>query len=318
MTNGPIGTVRLLAQLDRMEDEGALDVNHVDFTVHHPHEMRLRLAPALDAFARVELEVERNIREVAALLPHQDEQTQRFVRVWSEQEIPHGVVFERLLAQLELPPANPDLTSVNPALRVLGRLSSVPGVQDVLMFIYLSIGAMHERLTATGYDLLRDRMEEIGEHGIVTTALRPIRAQESGHYAYYRNAALITRERLSAWQLHLARMVRTRTYHPIGATTPSNTAAFARTAVLLTGTTDLDEFAIPVQRLAQQLLVRQDDGLVLPPFVRGALSDAVDSIRPETSELLRRAAGHDPSRPSGTGRARATTDGSRIAAISGR
>lgn len=294
-------TIDLSAQLDRLEAEGVLDVDSVDVGLRRPDAVRVRLAPALDYFARVELEVERNLLEIAAFLPHADDTTRRFVRVWSAQELPHGHVFERVIAELDLPPAVPDLTSVSPALRVAGALSRVPGVADVLLFLYLGIGAMHERLTATGYDKLRQRLLDLGERGLVETAIGPIRRQEAGHFAYYRNAALVVRDRLSTWQLHLARIVRTREYHPIGATSQANTRSFARTAVLLAGRTDLDEFAVPVQRVAEELLIRGDQGVRIPHFVGRALRESVEMLGDEASSLLRRTAGQDALRWSGDG-----------------
>jgi hypothetical protein len=276
--------VRLISldeQLDRMESEGALDLRTVDFDLRRPDLVRERLAPTLDYFARVEREVERNLLEIAAFLPGAGEETQRFVRIWAEQELPHGEIFETLKAHLSLPPSRPDLTTVTPGLRIAGRLSVIPGVSDVLLMLYHSMGAMHERLTAVGYDKLRDRLLEIGEHGFAATAVAPIRKQESTHYAYYRNAALVLKQRLATWQLALARIIRVRTYQPIGVrtrlTAGAAPAAFGTTAMALTGTVVLDEFAVPVQRVAQELLVQEGRGLRLPPFVARALQQTVDA-----------------------------------------
>ena len=145
------------------------------------------------------------------------------------------------------------------------------------MFLYLSIGAMHERLTAVGYDRLRERVLELGMTGFAQTAVRPIRAQESMHYAYYRNAALEQRRALGAWQLQLARLVRRHTYRPVGATTPRRQADFGAATVSLFGAQDVAPFAEPVQRVAQELLVAARDGLRLPPFVSAALRDCVEA-----------------------------------------
>lgn len=277
------GTASLSAQLDRMEAEGVIDLATVDFDVRRPDLVRARLGPTLDYFARVEREVERNLLEIAAFLPGASDETRRFVRIWAEQELPHGEVFETLKARLDLPPSEPDLTTVSLPLRVTGRLSVVPGVSDVLLMLYHSMGAMHERLTAVGYDKLRDRLLEIGERGFAQTGVAPIRKQESGHYAFYRNSALALQGRLSAWQLALARIVRVRTYEPIGVRTSltagADPAAFGRTAMALTGGTDMRDIAVPVQRVAQELLVREDQGLRLPPFVARALRQTVEAAR---------------------------------------
>ena len=276
-------TASLSAQLDRMEAEGVIDLATVDFDVRRPDLVRERLGPTLDYFARVEREVERNLLEIAAFLPGASDQTKRFVTIWAEQELPHGEVFETLKAHLHLPPSEPDLTTVSLPLRVTGRLSVIPGVSDVLLMLYNSMGAMHERLTAVGYDKLRDRLLDIGERGFAVTGVAPIRKQESGHYAFYRNSALALQGRLSSWQLALARIVRVHTYQPIGVRTSltagADKAVFGGTAMALTGSPDMSDIAVPVQRVAQELLVREGQGLRLPPFVAKALRQCVDATR---------------------------------------
>jgi hypothetical protein len=278
------GSIDIDAQLDRMEADGALDLATVDFTVRDARVLREELGPSLDYFARVEREVERNVLELQMLLPHADERTRRFVRVWEEQELPHGWAFDRLQQEVGLPPSQPDLTAISRSLRVAGALAHLPGVHDALLFLYLSVGAMHERLTAVGYDLLRTRLVALGAQGFAETAVRPIRGQESLHFAYYRNSALLQRRRLSEWQLQLCRVVRTRTYRPIGAATEAGRVQFGRVATDLAGAGDLDRLASPVQRVAQELLVRERDGLRLPAFVSRALRDAVELDREGSRE----------------------------------
>ncbi|MFC5381692.1 GTP-binding protein LepA [Aquipuribacter nitratireducens] len=283
------GSIDIDAQLDRMEAEGAIAVDSVDFGVPDATAVRRELGSTLDYFARVEREVERNVLELQVLLPQADDRTRRFMRVWEEQELPHGWIFDRLQRELGLPESTPNLNHISRSLRLGGVLGHVPGVHDALMFLYFSIGAMHERLTAVGYDLLKERLLHLGARGFAETAVAPIRGQESTHYAYYRNSALLQRERLADWQLHLCRIVRTRTYHPIGATTPSNRADFGGVAVHLSGSDDVDRFAVPVQRVAQELLVRQRDGLRLPAFVARGLRESVAAFRARES-------GHRPDR----------------------
>lgn len=267
------------ALVDRIEADGAIDLASVDFTAPDPRRVREELGPALDYFARIEREVERNVLELQVVLPNADDRTRRFVRVWEMQELPHGWVFDRMQQEVGLPPATPELNHISRTMKVAGVLSHVPGVHEALLFLYLSIGAMHERLTAVGYDRLRDRLLQMGMPGFATTAVAPIRAQESMHYAYYRKAALEQRDRLSRWQLELARLVRTRTYVPVGATTPDRQADFGATAVALVGGDDPEPLARPVQRVAQDLLTLAGDGLTLPPFVAAALRDTVELHR---------------------------------------
>lgn len=265
------------AQIDRIEADGAISLDTVDFTVPDPRRVREELGPALDYFARIEREVERNVLELQVVLPNADARTTRFVAVWESQELPHGWIFDRMQQEVGMPPARPELNDFSRTLKLAGVLSHVPGVHEALMFLYLSIGAMHERLTAVGYDKLRDRVLELGMPGFAHTAIRPIRVQESMHYAYYRNAAVEQRDRLGAWQLQLARVVRRHTYVPVGATTPQRKADFGAASIALVGGQDIAPLAEPVQRVAQELLTHARDGLRLPPFVAASLRDCLDA-----------------------------------------
>jgi hypothetical protein len=87
---------------------------------------------------------------------------------------------------------------------------------------------------------------------------------------------------MATWQLALARIIRVRTYEPIGVrtrlTAGADRAMFGRTAVaLLGGSRDMSDIAVPVQRVAQDLLVREEQGLRLPPFVAKALRRTVEA-----------------------------------------
>ena len=73
--------------------------------------MREELGPALDYFARIEREVERNVLELQVVLPRADDRTKRFVRVWEVQELPHGWVFDRMQQEVGLPPSVPSSTT---------------------------------------------------------------------------------------------------------------------------------------------------------------------------------------------------------------
>ncbi|WP_380169070.1 hypothetical protein [Jannaschia sp. R86511] len=286
MAQSPGSPVDIDALVDRIEADGAIDLGTVDFTAPDPHRVRVELGAALDYFARIEREVERNVLELQVVLPNADDRTRRFVRVWEEQELPHGWIFDRMQQEVGLPPATPELNHIGRTMKVAGVLSHVPGVHEALLFLYLSIGAMHERLTAVGYDKLRERLLQLGMPGFAATAVRPIRAQESLHYAYYRSAAVEQRDRLSRWQLELARLVRLRTYRPVGATTPQRQADFGATAVALVGSDDPEALARPVQRVAQDLLTLAGDGLRLPPFVAAALRETVELHRRREAVLV--------------------------------
>src|SRR4051794_25131605 len=94
--------VRLVEHVDRLAQEHPpIDLASVDYTVRRPRALRERYGPVLAYMARVELEVERNVRELTALLPHPPEIDRRFyAEVWSPQEIRHGVILDGLQVRL--------------------------------------------------------------------------------------------------------------------------------------------------------------------------------------------------------------------------
>lgn len=271
-------------QLDRLEvNHPPIPLDSVDFTIKNPELLTRRLAKAFRYFGRVEREVERNVLELEALLPNADANTRRFYEIWEAQEVPHGLIFDELQRQLGLEPELPDLNTISRSIRAGGVLSHIPGVHDVLMQVYLSTGAMHERLTAAGYDKLKLRLMDIGETALVETAVSPIRQQESGHFAYYKNAALLQRDRLSPWQLHLVRLLKTRGYAPVGAGNNEQKADFGEASLQLGDESQLDKLSSPVQAVAQELLVAEGDGLKLPLFVARGLREAVELHRQRRS-----------------------------------
>lgn len=271
-------------QLSIIEADPAIPLESVDYSVQqqalladgiHPLQSK-EWGDVFAYFGRVETESERNALELAVLLPHADEHTQRFIDIWEIQEGRHGQIFDNLLDSLGHEPQVPDLNNISRTIKVGGLLAHIPGMHDVMLHTYLTTGATHEKLTAIGYELVKKQLAALGETALLETAIVPIKLQESKHYAYYKRSGEDVRDRLAPWQILASRTIKTHTYAPVGAGTTSQKADFGGISETLTQGKGVDAFADPVQKVAQDLLVAKDDGLKLPPFVRKGLQEAVE------------------------------------------
>ena len=95
---------RLIEHVDRIEaEQPPVPLDSVDFTVLRPIVVRERFGGVLDYLARVELEVDRNVLELNAMLPNPPDIDVRFYReVWHAQEIQHGLILDKLQAIIGL------------------------------------------------------------------------------------------------------------------------------------------------------------------------------------------------------------------------
>ena len=114
MTTPTVDPTRIHAHVERL---GALhppvDLASADYTLRDGRAVRERFARPLDYMARVELEVERNVLELAVLLPGVSETDRLFYAdVWGPQEEHHGILLDNLGQHLGMPPATPDLGAV--------------------------------------------------------------------------------------------------------------------------------------------------------------------------------------------------------------
>ena len=182
--------------------------------------------------------------------------------------------FDELQRRIGLTPLEPkiDTTVFNKVGGVIGWLS--PWSHAVLEMVYLTRGAMHERLTYRGYKLMEDRLTELGEKALANTIVIPILSQEAGHLGYYRLAANQIKQYLSPRQLAVARWISLKTYAPVGAGGKSDRPHFGHVAYRLAGD-KLPAFAKPIQDLGAELLGDEEHKITLP-FVLSALMSCVD------------------------------------------
>jgi hypothetical protein len=252
-------------------------LDSVERTVVDAGAVRAVAGPTLAYLARVELEVERNVLELLTLLPDADDTDRDFQRIWSRQEVAHGLILDRLQRDLGASAAQPRVT-LDTKTRVLGVLAHLQPVQDVIRFLYYLTGAATEKSAVIAYSRLHALMDDLGEEAIARTVVAPIRRQEPGHFAFYRMsaAAMLQQQVLAPWQLRLARVLRRRSFAPVGARTPESRAHYGRVMHDLGLADDVEGHAAQLGVVDRELLWARDRGMRVPPYVLAALEDALE------------------------------------------
>lgn len=270
-------TQRLIEHVDRIGAEHPpIDIDSVDFTVRDPDVVRERFGHVLDYMARVELEVDRNVLELGAMMPHPSDIDLHFYRdVWRDQEVAHGLVLDRLQQVIGRPPAVTDTETVSARLRILGILGHVTPIQDMARMLYYLTGMATERGAVIAYNRLYAGLLALGERAIAETAIAPIRRQEPPHYAFYKLSARGLAPTLSGWQKWLVRRLRAMTFAPVGANDDSQKADFGGVLVTLGFADDVASFADEIGRVEHDLLRARRAGLRVPTYVVDALREAV-------------------------------------------
>lgn len=259
-----------------------IDLNTVDYHVVNPRQVLDRFAHSLEFMARVEMEVERNVLELAIMLPDVSETDRLFYAdVWSPQEVHHGVVLDTLGQKLGLPPTEADLTTIVPSVRVLGALSHLPMVHEIIRLLYYLTGAATEKSAILAYNAMSEGLTDMGETAIKKTVIDAIKVQEPGHFAFYRMSALemVQTKVLAPWQLHLAGFLRSRNFSLVGAYTKAQKTKFGGVLLELGLDTELEATVRDVVRIEHQLLWAQKEGMRVPKHALRAFRDSVELYR---------------------------------------
>lgn len=272
---------RLIEHVDRLAVEHPpIDLDSVDYSVRNPVEFEKRFGHVLDYMARVELEVDRNVLELTTMLPHPPQIDRIFYAdVWQPQEIRHGLILDALQVHLGRPPADADRDSLGRKLKVLGALSHLDAFQDICRMLYYLTGMATERSAVLAYNLLHDGVTEMGEAAIAKTVIGPIRRQEPGHYAFYQLSARALWGELAAWQQWLVRLMRRRSFAPVGANNDKQKADFGDIMTTLGITDQFEDFAEQISRVERELLWASASGLKVPDYVTAAFREALELAR---------------------------------------
>lgn len=246
-----------------------------DFTVRDPEAFKERFGVLFDYLARVELEVERNVKELDAILPQAPEVDRAFYRgVWYDQEMQHGRILDRLKAELGLPPAEP-LTEVGGPIKALAVAAHLKPIQDVVRAVYYFTGASTERQAVLAYSALIERLEDMGEDAVAQTVVQPIKRQEPGHFAFYSLSATKIVPELKPWQLWLARQLRARSYELVGTHhDPRYQAQMGGVSEVLGFAADPRDYAREIGRLEARVLWANRHGMEFPPYVLEAIEES--------------------------------------------
>jgi hypothetical protein len=272
---------RLAEHVDRLgEEHPPIDLASVDFTVRDAAVTNARFGHVLDYMARVELEVDRNVLELATMLPDPPEVDRHFYAdVWHPQEIRHGQILDELQQRLGRDPARADTDTVSAKMHVLGALSHLAPIGDVVRMLYYLTGQATERSAVLAYNLLHAGLAELGETAVAETIVAQIKRQEPGHHAFYAMSARGLAEQLSTWQLWLVRRLRTLSFAPVGANNPQQKADFGDLMASLRIDENVDRFAVLVARVEAEILHEVHRGLVVPAYVVRAFREAVELAR---------------------------------------
>ncbi len=292
MTTTTVSTDTAARLVDHVERLGAehppIDLASVDFTVRQPDVLRERFGGVLDYMARTELEVERNVLELATLLPEPPEVDRRFFAdVWQPQETQHGLILDELQVRIGRPPATTDLDTVSAKIKILGALAHLTPAQDVVRMLYYLTGMTTERSALLAYHQLHDGVVELGETAIADTIVAPIRRQEPGHYAFYQISARGLWAQLTSWQKWLVRRLRDASFSPVGASTTAQRADVGDMMISLAIDTPeaAEDFAGQVARVERDLLFSGRHGLTVPPYVARAFREAVELAQSRRAAL---------------------------------
>ncbi len=263
-----------------------IPVASVDFTVRQPQLLRERFGHVLDYLARVELEVDRNVLELLVLLPDVDETNRMFYAdVWHPQEIQHGLILDKLQQGLGMAPSEPD-NEVSLPIKMLASLAHFKPIQEVVRLLYFLTGASTERQAVLAYNTLNEGLNELGEQAISDTVITPIKQQEPGHFAFYQMSAtsMVQHNVLKPWQLFLARVIRERTYGPVGTNRKdSYRAQYGAVVTALGIDADIEGYAREIGRVESRLLWAGKKGMEIPPYIVQALRDSVELYRIQTA-----------------------------------
>jgi hypothetical protein len=257
-----------------------------DFTMCDPDGVRERFADVLSYMARVEMEVERNVLELAILLPGSSEVDQTFANdVWGPQEEHHGALLDELGRRIGLPATQADLHTVSPKVRLLGALAHLPAVHEVIRLLYYLTGAATERSATIAYQSLSEGLESMGETAVQRTVIHAIKAQEPGHFAFYRLSAteLVESGALAPWQLHLARFLRSKTFGLVGAGTREQRADYGALIVQMDLEDRIEHHVRDIARVESHLLWAHRQGMKVPAYAVKAFQDAADLYRERAS-----------------------------------
>jgi len=260
-------------RLAYVETKAPLVFDDIDFTVRDPRWVSTALAAPLEYAQRVESVVA--ALGIETLIPRHDERVQRFLVVWTADEVGHGLALAQLMRLLGLTPtpdSDPTLPFHNHLVGAMSRMSS--RMHQVVEAVWGTAGAMNEHLAMAAYARMDAMLRERNEQALHETLFRRLRAHESAHKSFYAAYAADVMARMLPWQRRLVRLIVHHTYKPVGAGSKRDRPAFARTVRALAGDDWEVTLVTPVQQVAERLL---NEGHEMDRFVRRAVLNCLST-----------------------------------------
>ena len=289
MTEPRVDPTRIRDHVLRLGDRHPpIDLDAADYSMRNPRLVRDRFGEVLEYMARVEMEVERNVLELAVLLPGVSETDRLFYAdVWAPQEEHHGILLDTLGQRLGMPAVTPNLGPLPAQVRVMGALAHLPVVHEIIRLLYYLTGAATEKSAMLAYRAMSAELDEMGETAVKESVIDAIKVQEPGHFAFYRLSALemVQAGALAPWQLYLARFLRSRTFGVVGARTPEQRAGFGGVLVTLDLEDDIEHSLRDIVRVETQLLWAHEQGMAVPPYALASFREAAELYRARTPQL---------------------------------
>ncbi len=277
-----VDATRIRDHVVRLQDKHPpIDLASADYATRDANRVRRRFAQPLAFMARVEMEVERNVLELAMMLPGVSETDRLFYQdVWAPQEQHHGVLLDTLVQRLDLPSVPTELEPSR-RIKVLGALAHVPAVQEVIRFLYYLTGAATEKSAIIAYQIMGTELGRMGETALQQTIIEPIKTQEPGHFAFYRMSAqeMVESGSLAPWQLALARLLRSKAFSLVGVGSAEQQADFGGVMVSLGLDADLERTVRDITLVERQLLWAERQGMTVPGYALKAFREAIESFR---------------------------------------
>jgi hypothetical protein len=242
-----------IERLTFVERKQPLVFDEIDFTIVDPERLARRLATPLEYAQRVEHLV--GVTQMETLLPRRSEVVDRFLIVWTEDELGHARALGALMETVGLDPVPIDGVTPpdhNPKIAAIGNASR--SMHDVIEVIWATSGAMNEHLAMAAYQRMDTFLLEDGERALHETLFRRLRAHESAHKSFYAAYATARWATLRGWQKRLARATLRRTWAPVGATEAVDRPAFARTVAALAPDDWRESLVAPVQSVAERIM----------------------------------------------------------------
>lgn len=272
----------LLEQVEQMgEQHPPIPLDSVDRTLVDADRTRRRFGSIIEFLARVELQVERNVRELHLILPNAPDSDVAFYRdVWRDQEVRHGQILDGLQRDLGMGQSQPALRITWPY-QIVRILEGVPGIEQVARLLYYLTGATTEKSAVLAYSRLHNGLLDAGESAVARTIIGPIRRQEPCHFSFYkRSAQMMIQDRvLAPWQMFLARLVRRNAYTLVGAETPDQIAALGGVVLDLGLEHELSDYVAQISQVEWHLLWAKDQGMRVPAYAIDALGSAVERFK---------------------------------------